>query len=192
MCPPMQVVRAVLLLPLLAACGGPPPDPPSAVVLITPPSICEGDDHHTSILLDGRMSSAHLTLVPAPPDDGGAPLLFSWTLSGAAAVITTGRLTDDVLHVTSPGDRPLHVALSVTNSAGGVATTLRTVSITPFERERCNATDPSCASGVCAADLGTCIPDHACDEDADCEVCFACEVASSRCVPRTDLAMAAP
>ncbi len=183
--------RVVLVSLLLLACGGPPPDPPSAVVALSPATLCEGDAHHTEVLLDGSNSSVHLTLVPVAPDPDEAPLRFAWTLSGAAAVITAGTLTSDALAVTSPGDRPLHVALTVTNGAGGTATTLRTVSITPAVRERCTA-DSDCTSGVCAVEVASCIPNHSCDDDGDCEACFACDVPTSRCLPRTDLAPRAP
>lgn len=190
-----MVARVALLrlLPvgLLIACGGPPPDPPSAVVALSPATICEGDGHHTEVLLDGSDSSVHLTLVPVAPDPDEPPLRFSWVLSGADFVITAGSLTSDLLAVTSAGDRPLHAALTVTNGVGGVATTLRTVSITPFERERCSD-DSDCSAGVCATDVEACIPDHACDDDGDCAACFACETSTSRCLPRTDLTPRAP
>jgi hypothetical protein len=183
----MGMARVACLFALLVACGGPPPDPPSAVVSLSPATICEGDAHHTEILLDGTDSSVHLTLVPVAPDPDEPPLRFAWTITGAAYEISAGTHTSDLLAVTSAGDRPLHASLTVTNGAGGTATTLRTVSITAVDVERCSARDPSCASGVCAIDVGACIPDHACDDDGDCETCFACDTAMSRCVPRTDL-----
>ena len=182
----MPAVRALFVSFLLLARGGPPPDPPSAVVSLSPATICEGDGHHTEVLLDGSMSSVHLTLVPVMPAPGEAPLQFSWSLSGATPVITAGTLTSDALAVTTAGDRPLHVTLTVTNGVGGTATTLRTISITPLTRTRCSL-DADCAPGVCAVDLRTCIPDHSCSSDDDCEPCFSCEAASSRCLPRTDL-----
>jgi hypothetical protein len=192
MCPRMVVpVRVALLSSLLFACSGPPPDPPSAVVALSPATICEGDGHHTEIILDGSGSSAQLTLVPVPPEPGEPPLRFAWTLSGAAFEVVAGDLTSDVVVLTSAGDRPLHASLTVTNGSGGIATTLRTVSITPYERDRCSD-DSDCDAGVCAVDLGSCIPAHTCEDDDDCDACFACDTASSRCLPRTDLTPRAP
>ena len=169
---------------LLLACAGPPPDPPSAVIAHGPPTICEGDAHHTGISLDGRSSSSHLTLVPVAPEPGELPLAFSWTISGAEHRIVTGALSENHLTVTSLGDRPLHVQLVVTNGAGGVATAVRTVSLTPAVFTRCTA-DADCAAGhVCPMDLGRCVPAGSCTLDADCEACFSCDAASMRCVPR--------
>src|SRR4051812_5533057 len=60
----------IVLVSLLAlACGGPPADTPSAVILFSPDTICEGDAHHATVMLDGTMSSRHLSLVPLPPED---------------------------------------------------------------------------------------------------------------------------
>lgn len=170
----------------MLGCAGPGPDEPSAVIELLPETICLDDAHRTEVLLDGRGSSAHLALVPVAPEPGDPPLRFSWALSGAEHRVVTGALDADRLVVTSVGDRPLHVELSVTNGAGGVAHHLRTLSITLPRVVVCTAGGAStCAvDEVCATDLGRCIPAHDCRSDGDCETCTVCELPAGRCVPR--------
>jgi len=117
------------------ACGAPPPDAPSASITADPDSICLGDEFRTVIHLDGRDSSARLTLVPLPPDPDDPPLSFRWSLSGARHFVVDGALAEPELWVISEGDRPLHVELEVRESNGGIATTLETVTITPLARD---------------------------------------------------------
>ena len=168
-------------------CAGPGPDEPSAVIELAPETICIGDAHRTEVVLDGRGSSSHLALVPVPPEPGEPPLRFAWTLSGAEHRIVSGALDAGQLVVTSAGDRPLHVELSVTNGVGGVAHHLRTLSLTLAREVPCTVASLSaCATGeTCAADLGVCIPAHDCRSDSDCETCTVCELPAGRCVPRS-------
>lgn len=174
------------------ACGGPPPDTPSAVIALSPATICEGDAHRTEITIDGRSSSRHLSLVPLPPEDAssamgdaGPSLLFAWSISGAEHTITDGTLSSDLLHVTSAGDRPLHVQLTVTNRVGGTATSLRTVSITSPTRWGSCSADSACEGGRCDVATHTCVPTETCHTDADCAPCFVCDATAGGCVPRT-------
>lgn len=172
-------------LSCLVGCAGPGPDEPSAVIDLVPETVCEGDGHTTEILIDGRASSAHLALVPVPPAPGDAPLVFSWRLSGGETRVVSGGLDRDRLVVTTDGDRPLHVSLSVTNGEGGVAEHVRTLSITLPTRTECTAPS-TCGEGeTCALDLGVCIPAHDCASDDDCEPCTVCETPAGRCVPRS-------
>lgn len=188
---------------LLLACGGPPPDTPSAVILLRPETVCEGDAYATPVVLDGTMSSRHLSLVPLPPEDtaypDGAtaiPLTYAWALEGDAYTITSGTLTSDRLTVTVAGDRPLHVHLTTTNLAGGSASSLRTLPITvPTTWPRHCDADDDCPGGACsiavdaaAADAGptpgTCVGTVHCTTDAMCDACFVCDAMQSACVPR--------
>lgn len=177
---------------LLLACGGPPPDTPSAVILLTPETICQGDAMTTPVLLDGTMSSRHLSLVPLPPEDtsypDGAmvvPLQFAWTLEGDAHVVTRGSLSTSTLTILAAGDRPLHVRLTTTNLAGGTATSLRTLSITLPTRwpTRCTA-DAACPGGACDTTAGTCVGSVHCTSSATCDPCFVCDATSMTCMPR--------
>lgn len=176
---------AVALLAL--GCIGPPPDAPAAIILIAPGSICEHDGFHTAIELDGSRSSPRLTLVPVAPDPEEPPLEFEWRLEGAAHHIEEGALDGARLVVRADGERPLHVTLTVTNGAGARATSMRSVSITVPEPAPCARSEDCLATERCelVGDAGTCVPDHPCAEDADCEPCFACDAARATCVPRS-------
>lgn len=178
---------------LALACGGPPADTPSAVILITPGTICENDAHATSILLDGTMSSRHLTLVPLPPEDTAypdgatvAPLAFQWTLEGDAYTIVDGTLTSRQLTVTAAGERPLHVSLTTTNLAGGSATSLRTLPITlPTTWPRRCTSDADCPGGACDLAAMACVGSTHCTSSAGCDPCFVCDATRMACVPRS-------
>jgi hypothetical protein len=180
------------VLACAAACGGPPADTPSAVILLTPETVCEGDANATSILLDGRMSSRHLSLVPLPPEDtsypDGAmpvPLTFAWHLEGDAYQITNGSLTGSTVTVTVAGERPLHVSLTTTNLAGGTATSLRTLPITVPETwpRRCTM-DAQCPGGACDVATNACVGTLHCATSANCPPCFVCDATPMTCVPR--------
>jgi hypothetical protein len=143
----------------LSGCGAPPPAPPTAVVRAEPATVCLDDDHRTRVLLSAADSSTGLVLVPTPSDSDA--LSFSWAFSGAEHhELGRDPRAVDVL-VTSKADRPLHVELTVENEGGGSATSLFSLPVTI--PQRCEA----CASGeTCLA--GACVPERACDGDADC------------------------
>ncbi|MBX3268783.1 MAG: hypothetical protein KF729_00895 [Sandaracinaceae bacterium] len=122
-----RVLGAVLGCAL--GCAGPPPHPPTAVIDVSPATLCAGDDYRTVLSISGARSSADLSLLPAPPEPGAAPLAFAWALEGAAHVVVAGSRSAPQLSVTSAGDRPLHVVLTVRDDEGGEATSLRTVAL---------------------------------------------------------------
>ncbi len=116
------------------ACGqGPPAPAPSAVINAMPTAVCAGDNFMTPIALDAKGSAAHLTLVYVPPPPGSPPLRYHWAFSGSATMVTAGDVNSDSVTVTMAGDRPLHVALTVSNSEGGSTTTTTTIDITPLD-----------------------------------------------------------
>jgi len=122
-------MRGMVTVALCAlGCAGPPPHPPTAVIDARPATVCEGDDYATVLELSGARSSSALSLVPegADPD---APLRFDWALEGADHELVAGSLVGPELSVVTAGDRPLHVALTVTNADGGQATSERTVAL---------------------------------------------------------------
>lgn len=162
------------------ACIGPPPPVPSAVIRIDPGSVCEGDAFTTDVVLDGTSSMSRLTLVPAPIDPDEPPLLFAWRLDGAEHVVVEGTLDGPRIVARTAGDRPLHASLTVTNGDGASATTVRTVSITRPERTICDR-DDQCLEGERCHER-SCVPDHPCGEDAECEPCFVCD--EGTCAPR--------
>jgi hypothetical protein len=124
----MPRLRALVLL-LALGCAGPPPHPPTAVIDTTPDTVCRGDAFATVIELSGARSSASLSLIPAPPDPSAPPLEFEWLLDGAEHAVVAGSLTSPRLAVTTAGDRPLHVTLTVFDADGGDATSLVTVGL---------------------------------------------------------------
>jgi hypothetical protein len=127
-----RAIATAALLALLScsACGSGPSDPPMAVIQASPAAICEGDDYQTVIGLDGRRSTSGLVLLPGPPDPDEEPLEFRWRLEGADHRIESGSLRAPALGVSTAGDRPLHVWLTVRNGAGEEATALATVALT--------------------------------------------------------------
>lgn len=114
---------------LLSACGSPPVDPPTAVVRADPASVCLNDNHATDVHLSGADSTPGISLVPVERDED-ASLAFEWALSGAEHRVVSRDPTGVELVVTTKGDRPLHVELTVENAAGGRATTLLSLPIT--------------------------------------------------------------
>lgn len=161
----------------LVACAGPPPSPPTAVVDLRPGAICAGDDYATPIVISGARSSSALSLVPAPPDPGAAPLTYRWDLRGDAFALDAGSLDGPELTVRVLGERPLHASLTVIDEDGGEATSLATLGlVVPLA--------PPCDEG-CAMDTecveGRCLPQGACADETECPACFVCEEA--RCVP---------
>ena len=120
---------------LVASCGAPPPPSPSAVIHADPEAVPEGDGFATPIRLDANDSQPRLTLVPTPPDPGAPPLAVEWSFAGAARRIVEGSRDSAELTVTTAGDRPLHVTLTVRNAEGGVATALESIAITAAEAE---------------------------------------------------------
>ena len=136
---------------ILLACSGPPPVAPAAVVNATPSSVCYGDQFRTQIHLDSRGSSPELTLVYTKPDPDAGEIKFDWSFSGAvcknvdsdpavcnvtvdaASTDALGQINNADVLFTMAGDRPVDVALKVTNAAGGVTIARLTVSITPLD-----------------------------------------------------------
>lgn len=112
------------------ACGAPDPEPPTAVITADPETVPLGDNHQTVITLDAYNSAPRLSLVPVPPDPDEPPLDYEWSLSGAEHRIISGAMNEPELQVTIKGDRPLHVELTVRNDEGGVAASLKTISVT--------------------------------------------------------------
>jgi hypothetical protein len=136
---------------IFLACSGPPPVAPAAVINATPASVCQGDALRTQIHLDARGSSPQLTLVYTRPDPDAGDITFDWSFSGAvcknitsdpkvcdvkidaASTDALGGVTGSDVLFTMQGDRPVDVALKVTNAAGGVTVAQLTVSITPLD-----------------------------------------------------------
>jgi len=112
------------------SCGSPGPLVPTAVITATPGDVPLGDDFSTVVELDASLSSHSLSLVPVPPDPDEPPLQFEWHFSGSQYEVVQGSATDTEIHVTMAGDRPLHVELTVINGDGGIATSLRTITVT--------------------------------------------------------------
>jgi hypothetical protein len=169
----------------LAGCSDPPRDPPTAVIRATPSTICQGDAFTTPVTLDGSESATGLTLVPVPPAEGEPPLVFEWSLSGAEYELDVGTLESPEVRVTTAGDRPLHATLTVITLDFGEATSTLSVPITvptwrPCDGDRCPA------GSVCkpAGDQAVCVPDRACEFNADCDVCMRCDIATGACVPQ--------
>lgn len=162
----------------LVSCAGPPPRPPTSVIDADPEILCAGDEFATPLRISGARSSAALSLVPGPPDPDAAPLEYGWALDGAAYRVLAGDLGSRELTLTTSGDRPLHVTLTVYQADGGEATTRRTIGL--FDPHA--PCGESCPEGsTCVADL--CVPDVACAADDECPLCFACDLAGSTCVP---------
>ncbi len=168
-------------------CGSAPIDPPTAVIKAEPASVCQGDDFTTTIQLDASNSTAGLALVPVPPGEDDPPLSFSWSFSGAAHEELGRDPTGVDLQLTTAGDRPLHIGLTVRNAAGGQAETLHTLPITlPYDAS-CTK-DADCESAErCIAYGGAkiCALDVDCSFNVDCPVCSLCDPGLRRCVPRT-------
>jgi len=111
------------------ACAGPPPAPPTALIELTPTSICRDDGHATIIQISGSRSASGISLVPSPPDPGAPPLEFTWQIDGPEHAVIDGSTLSPALSVTTLGDRPMHVTLTVMNADGGEATSVRTLGI---------------------------------------------------------------
>jgi hypothetical protein len=176
----------VLVAGSLVGCGSAPTDPPTAVVHATPGSVCLDDGHATTVRVDASDSQAGLALVPVPPAEDEPPLIFTWAFSGAEHR-ELGRDAGEVeVTLTTAGDRPLHVDLTVRSASGGEAHTLFTLPITlPSVPEACVA--GACPVGRECVDVSgraLCVDDDACEFDIDCAACFRCDVALERCVPR--------
>lgn len=161
------------------------------MILITPETVCENDGFVTTVHLDGRMSSRHLSLVPLPPEDSAfpdgavvAPLTYAWQLDGDDHHVTRGTLTDSTLDVQVAGARPLHVTLTTTNVAGGSAASLRTLPITLRSHWTFCRDDSHCPGGACDLATNVCVGTTHCTSDAGCDTCFVCDAATSTCVPR--------
>jgi hypothetical protein len=122
---------------LVAGCGEVPPPPPTAVIEALPRAICEGDDHRTPIRLDASKSVPRLALIPVVAGEDDPPLDISWAFSGAAHRVLDGDLAALQITVSTAGDRPLHVSLTVENAGGGRAESLTTIHLTaaPCEPE---------------------------------------------------------
>ncbi|MBI4699690.1 MAG: hypothetical protein HY744_00750 [Deltaproteobacteria bacterium] len=173
---------------LVAGCGEPTAVPPSAVIVAEPTTVCVNDGFQTEIALDGSQSAARISLVPSPPADGGPQLSYAWSFTGAAYLLEDGELGDPQLSVTTAGDRPLHVRLTTRNAAGGEASSLVTISISVPAIAACRqGACPPGMSCVARAAGELCVPDAACTYNADCPICFACDVVLGRCVPREGL-----
>jgi len=119
-----------LALGFCVSCGQPPPPAPSAVINASPEALCYGDTN-TQVVLDASGSAPRLTLVPAPPDPGEAPLQYQWSFSGDGYMVddgdpATSTVTVNLLTAT----RPLHVTLRVQNGEGGVTEALKSIAIT--------------------------------------------------------------
>lgn len=125
-----RIICSVVTACLLICCGAPDPEPPTAVITAQPDTVPLGDEHQTVIELDAHSSAPRLSLVPAPPDPDEPPLEFKWRLTGSAYRVVGGSEAGPELQVTMRGDRPLHVELTVRNHSGGVASSLKTISIT--------------------------------------------------------------
>jgi len=169
---------------LALGCGEATPPVPTAVVRTEPSSLCLHDDHATTVLVDGSESTASLTLVPAPPA-ADEPLELEWAFSGDAHQLL-GEPSGVEVRLTAAGERPLHITLRVSHPSGGTATSLHTLPIT------LPAPAPSCAEAVCPTELECvehggqqiCVPPEPCVFAADCPVCFDCDAALGRCLPR--------
>jgi hypothetical protein len=147
-------MRWVPVLVVAMACGSPPSPAPSAVVNATPASVCAGQE--TVVELDSSGTAGHLTLVPAPPDPSEYPLTVRWSFPGfelATCATAMAPCIEGVDHTNEQlmtpsdvsslsirvaGDRPLHVALRVTNAKGGVGDAFATISLTlPDDTGQC-------------------------------------------------------
>ena len=176
---------AVLLSAVFATgCGDAPPPSPTAVVRATPKSVCHADSFETRLRLDASESTEGLSLVPPPPAEQAPQLEFRWALSGAAHQIEGTDPSGIEMWVRTAGDRPLHVELTVTNVAGGEATTLHSVPITFLDLGSCE-TDACSAGERCTEHHGrdVCVPDVSCAVPADCPVCLRCDDSLGSCVP---------
>jgi hypothetical protein len=145
---------------MCASCSAPPPPAPAAIVNVTPGSVCIGDNFQTQVHVDSRGSSPKLTLVYSPPDSDAGDLIFAWRFSGAvcqgtlggaamtlggapcssydvlldpSGVDALGNVNNSDVLLRIAGDRPVFVALQVTNAAGGVTETETAIPITALD-----------------------------------------------------------
>ncbi len=184
--PAIWAVAVAALGAVVLGCGSAPPDPPTAVIRAEPASVCQADDFSTTIQIDASGSTSGLALVPVPPGEDDPPLSFSWSFSGAAYEELGRDPTGVDLQLTTAGDRPLHIGLTVRNAAGGEASTLHTLPITLPEDVSCTE-DADCKSPErCIAYAGAkiCALDVDCTYNTDCPVCSLCDAGLRRCVPR--------
>jgi hypothetical protein len=168
----------------LVACGEQPPHPPTAVIAATPASVCQGDGFETRVRLDGSRSLSRLALVPEPADPDAPPLSYEWSFSGAAHRVEGGEIDGVEVSVSTQGDRPLHVSLTVIEEGGGEATSVHSLPITSALIQRCD--DGGCPSGKECVEHGAarvCAPEAECVYDIDCDVCWRCG-ADARFRPR--------
>jgi len=171
--------------PWLLSCAEQPAEPPPAVVTAEPESVCYLDDFATPVTLDASGSAPSLTLVPAEVPEEGWSLVYDWVLSGAAHVELDRDPSDVWLQITTAGDRPLHVELTVHNDVGGEATTLFTLPITLPDPPR-DCSDKGCPVDFeCVAVAGGqwCAPARICESDDECPACLHCEEDVQRCFP---------
>jgi hypothetical protein len=172
---------AIIFLALSLGCGAPPSPPPTAVIDASPSAICQGDAFETPIEISGARSAVQLSLVPSPPDPS-VPLEYTWELEGAEHMILEGALENAELTIATAGDRPLHVALTVTDEEGGRARTVRTIGLVIASASSCEA---GCETGTSCVEReggALCLPNRECASDDDCG-CFVCDLSIARCVP---------
>ena len=185
----MRAVSATVAIGLgfaLAGCGGDPGvATPTAVITARPDALCLGDDYQTIVELDASNSAPGLTLLPATAPLEGFALVYAWELTGAAHRIEGQDPKGITLRVSTAGDRPLHVALTVTNEEGGQATSLRSLPVTlPPALKPCVA--GSCPAGERCLPLDgedRCVLALDCEILADCPPCYRCDKLQGACVP---------
>jgi hypothetical protein len=157
---------------------------PTAVVRTRPSSVCLHDDHRTTVVVDASESAAGLTLVPVPPAEDAPELAFAWSFAGDAHELAS-EPTEVEVSLTTAGERPLHITLSVTNALGGTATSLHTLPLTiPAAPAPCDGGGcPVAQQCVTQGGEQICVPAGSCLFAADCPVCFRCDDELRLCVP---------
>jgi hypothetical protein len=148
----------IALAALLPRCGSQPPPPPSAVINFAPSQVCEGNEHETTICIGAGESAPRLTLIPVAPSPDDPELTFAWEFVGADVRIVEDEDCDgvDEIAITTAGDRPVHVTLTVTLPGGGTINSVKTIPITPVATGSCDSDEDCAPCAVC--DGGSCSP----------------------------------
>lgn len=125
-------MRAVAALLLVASCSPPTGHPPVARIDLVPEYVPEGDEYATAVMLDGTGSCDEFdfpdTCLRADGAATPAGLSFAWALDAETASVE-GSLSEARVVVRVRGDRPVTVALTVTDAEDLTATAHRTLGL---------------------------------------------------------------
>ena len=166
-------------------CAEQPIGHPMAFFTVSPRHVCAGDAHQTTVRVDAEQSSptARLIIGGEEPDKGDLEL--RWSVQSSDYKVVKGGLDTSELAFTLNGDRPVTVALTVTNENGESGTDENTVGLIYPSATAC-ADDGDCGMNETCAPFkkgSACLPTQRCDADTDCPACYRCDSAMRWCIP---------